>query len=125
MTGVENLSQRQLRVGEQIRQILSSFFLKKTIHDPILIDVSITVSMVKMTKDLKKAYVYVLPLGGVNSIEIENALNNNKFFFQKEIGKQIKTKFTPRLVFYADDSFIEADKINNLLLKEKNKEDLE
>ena len=123
MTSIENLSQRQLRVGEQIRHIISSFFLKKTIHDPILIDISITVSMVRMTKDLKKAYVYVLPLGGENSIEIENALNNNKFFFQKEIGKQIKTKFTPKLIFYADDSFIEADKINNLLLKEKVKED--
>ena len=64
-----NLSQRQLRVGEQVRQIISNFLLKDIVLDNYLTNASITVSRVIMSKDLKIAYVYVMPLGGSN---IEN-----------------------------------------------------
>ena len=64
MNNLIHLSQRQLRVGEQIRQIISNCFIKNLIPDSALIDISITVSMVKMSKDLKFAHVYILPLGG-------------------------------------------------------------
>ena len=124
MKGAIVLTQRQLRVGEQIRQIISNCFVKNLIPDPILIDISITVSMVQMSKDLKVAYVYFMPLGGTNAENIQDALNENKFYFQREIGKKIKIKFTPKLVFYADDSFIEAEKISKLLLADKVKKDL-
>ena len=117
-------SQRQLRVGEQVRQIISDCFIRNIVPDKDLIDTSITVSMVKMSKDLKIAYIYIMPLGGVNMIIIKEALNNNRSFFQKEVGKKIKTKFTPKIIFHEDNSFIEAEKINRLLLKDKIKKDL-
>ncbi|MBI28563.1 MAG: Ribosome-binding factor A [Alphaproteobacteria bacterium MarineAlpha5_Bin11] len=119
MKNFNELNQRQLRVGEQVRQIISECLLKNFIPDPTLIDVSITISMVKMSRDLKIAYVYFLPLGGNDCEEINEALNSNRFFFQKKIGKKIKTKFTPKVIFHLDDSFIEADKINNLLANSK------
>ena len=117
-------TQRQLRVAEQVRQIISNSFVRNLAPDPSLMDVSITVSMVKMSKDLKIAYIYIMPLGGMNADEIKKSLDLNKVYFQKELGAKIKTKFTPKIVFYIDDSFIEAEKINSLLLSEKVKKDL-
>ena len=122
MFNIQN--QRQLRVGEQIRHIISDCFSKNLVSDIILIDLSITVSMVKMSKDLKLAYVYVMPLGGKNIDEVKRALNHNRFVFQKEIGKRMKSKFTPKIMFFADNSYIEAEKIKKLLLEKKIKKDL-
>ena len=119
-----NLSQRQLRVGEQVRQIISNFLLKDIVLDNYLTNASITVSRVIMSKDLKIAYVYVMPLGGSNIENVKKALNINKSIFQKELGKKIKNKFTPKLIFYIDDTFLEAKKINDLLSIEKVKKDL-
>ena len=124
MNNINIPSQRQLRVGESVRQIISNCFVKNTIPDKILIDVSITVSMVRMTKDLKSAYVYVMPLGGYDIEEIITSLNNNKSYFQKEIGKKIKAKNTPKVFFYIDDTFKEAERINKLLTKNNLKENL-
>ena len=119
-----NLSQRQLRVGEQVRQIISNFLLKDIVLDNYLTNASVTVSRVIMSKDLKIAYVYVMPLGGSNIENVKKALNINKSIFQKELGKKIKNKFTPKLIFYIDDTFLEAKKINDLLSIEKVKKDL-
>ena len=118
------LSQRQLRVGEQVRQIISNFFIKESLSESILLSASIIVSKVKMSKDLKLAYVYIMSLGGTDIDEVKNILNSNKFLFQKELGKKLKTKFTPKLTFYVDDTFLEAEKINNLLSIDKVKKDL-
>ena len=118
------LSQRQLRVGEQVRQIISNFFIKETLSEPLLVNNSIIVSKVKMSKDLKLAYVYIMSLGGTDIDEVKNILNSNKFLFQKELGKKLKTKFTPKITFYVDDTFLEAEKINNLLSIDKVKKDL-
>ena len=119
-----NLSQRQLRVGEQVRQIISNFLLKDIVLDNYLTNASVTVSRVIMSKDLKIAYVYVMPLGGSNIENVKKALDINKSIFQKELGKKIKNKFTPKLIFYIDDTFLEAKKINDLLLIDKVKKDL-
>ena len=119
-----NLSQRQLRVGEQVRQIISNFLLKDIVLDNYLTNASVTVSRVIMSKDLKIAYVYVMPLGGSNIENVKKALDINKSIFQKELGKKIKNKFTPKLIFYIDDTFLEAKKINDLLSIEKLKKDL-
>ena len=119
-----NLSQRQLRVGEQVRQIISNFLLKDIVLDNYLTNASITVSRVIMSKDLKIAYVYVMPLGGSNIENVKKALDINKSIFQKELGKKIKNKFTPKLIFYIDYNFLEAKKINDLLSIEKVKKDL-
>lgn len=118
------LSQRQLRVGEQVRQIISNFFIKETLSEPLLVNNSIIVSKVKMSKDLKLAYVYIMSLGGTDIDKAKDILNSNKFLFQKELGKKIKTKFTPKITFYVDDTFLEAEKINNLLSIDKVKKDL-
>ena len=119
-----NLSQRQLRVGEQVRQIISNFLLKDIVLDNYLTNASVTVSRVIMSKDLKIAYVYVMPLGGSNIEKVKKALDINKSIFQKELGKKIKNKFTPKLIFYIDDTFLEAKKINDLLSIDKVKKDL-
>ena len=124
MESLINISQRQLRVGEQVRQIISNCFLKDILPEPFLENVSITVSKVKMSKDLKLAYVYIMPLGGVNIGQIKDGLDLNRIFFQKELGKKIRTKFTPKIIFYIDDTFSEAEKINNLLSIDKVKNDL-
>ena len=118
------LSQRQLRVGEQVRQIISNFFIKETLSEPLLVNNSIIVSKVKMSKDLKLAYVYIMSLGGADIDKAKDILNSNIFHFQKELGKKIKTKFTPKITFYVDDTFLEAEKINNLLSIDKVKKDL-
>ena len=90
------------------------------------IDIStITVSFVKMSKDLRIASVYIMPLGGKNKYEILQTLNENKYFFQKSVSKaKLKSKFTPKIKFYIDDSFDEAEKIENLLLNKKVLRDL-
>ena len=119
-----DLSQRQLRVGEMVRQIISDCLTRDVIQDPVLLNFSITVSKVKMSKDLKIANIFIMPLGGENIQEIKNILNLNKFIFQKELALSIKTKFTPKIIFYIDDTFIEADKINKLLSNKKVKKDL-
>ena len=119
-----NLSQRQLRVGEMVRQIISSCFQKDILNEPLLLNNHITVSKVKMSRDLKIANIFIMPLGGKKINEIIDVLNSNKFVFQKELAINIKTKFTPKIMFFLDDTFIEADKINTLLSKERVKKDL-
>ena len=119
-----NLSQRQLRVGEMVRQIISSCFQKDILNEPLFLNNPITVSKVKMSRDLKIAIIFIMPLGGKKINEIIDVLNSNKFVFQKELAINIKTKFTPKIMFFLDDTFIEADKINTLLSKERVKKDL-
>tara|TARA_B100000029_G_C17593768_1_gene963380 strand:+ start:1979 stop:2356 length:378 start_codon:yes stop_codon:yes gene_type:complete len=119
-----NLSQRQLRVGEMVRQIISNCFQKDILNEELFLNNPITVSKVKMSRDLKIANVFIMPLGGKNLNEIIDILNLNKFVFQKELAISIKTKFTPKIIFFLDDTFIEADKINTLLSKERVKKDL-
>ncbi len=119
-----NLSQRQLRVGEMVRQIISNALLKNMHGQSFLSETTITVSKVKMSKDLRIANTYVMPLGGANIEETKKILNLNKLAFQKELANNIKTKFTPKIIFFIDDTFIEAEKINNLLSQEKVKKDL-
>ena len=110
-------SQRQIRFGEVIRSIISEFLIRGDFFDTEIDMSTITVSFVKMSKDLKVASVYFMPLGGKNKDQILQFLNNNKYAFQKSISKaKLRSKFTPKINFYIDDSFDEAEKIKNLLL---------
>ena len=118
-------SQRQMRFAEVVRSILSDIFLKEDIffNQPNI--ETITVSFVRMSKDLKIASVYIMPLGGKDKNEILNILNENKYLFQKHISKaKLKSKFTPKINFFIDDSFEEAERIENLLMNKKVKRDL-
>ncbi len=110
-------SQRQIRYGELIRSLLSDCLLKEDFYDENINTSSITISFVKMSKDLKVANVYFMPLGGKEKSKILEALKDRKYIFQKFISKaKIHSKFTPKLTFFLDDSFDEAEKIEKLLL---------
>ena len=110
-------SQRQIRFAELIRSLISDCLLKEDFYDQEIKPTSIIVSFVKMSKDLKIANVYFMPLGGKDKIQILEVLKDRKYIFQKFLSKaKINSKFTPKLAFYLDDTFDEAEKIENLLL---------
>ena len=117
----DNLSsQRQLRFSELIRSLISECLLIEDFYNFSFKITSITISYVKMSKDLRLANVYVMPLGGENKIKIIQELNEKKYIFQKFLSKsRLNSKFTPRIIFFLDDSFDEAEKIEKLLLKKK------
>ncbi len=110
-------SQRQIRFGELIRSIISDCLIKEDFYDEQINPTSVTVSFVKMSKDLKIANVYFMPLGGKNQFNVLDNLKDKKYIFQKFLSKEkIQSKFTPKLNFYLDDTFEEAEKIEKLLL---------
>ena len=118
-------SQRQIRFGEVIRSIISESLVRGDFFNSEIDMSSITVSFVKISKDLKVASDYIMPLGGKNKDEILQYLNDNKHLFQKFISQaKLRSKFTPKINFYIDDSFDEAEKIENLLLDQKVLRDL-
>ncbi len=114
------VSQRQLRVGEMIKQSLSMIFLKDEAKIPDINSKEITVTEVRMSPDLKTAKVFVLPLGGKNSEEIIEKLKEFSFVVRKVLSKKVIMKFLPKLFFVKDESFDYAEKIENLI-KQANK----
>ena len=114
------VSQRQLRVGEMIKQSLGMIFVRNEAKVPNLETNSITVTEVKMSQDLKIAKAYVLPLGGQDAEEKIKKLKEYSFLVRKTLSKKIFMKFLPKLIFAKDDSFEYAEKIENLI-KQTNK----
>ena len=114
------LSQRQLRVGEMIKQSISMIFLREEAKISDLDTKSITVTEVRMSPDLKTAKTFVLPLGGINSDETVENLKEFSFVIRKTLSKKINMKFLPKLLFVKDESFDYAEKIENLI-KQTNK----
>ena len=114
------VSQRQLRVGEMIKQSLGMIFARNEAKLPNLETNTITVTEVKMSQDLKIAKAYVLPLGGKNSEEVIKILKEYSFLVRKTLSKKIVVKFLPKILFAKDDSFEYAEKIENLI-KQTNK----
>ena len=114
------ITQRQLRVGEMIKQSLSMIFLKDEAKIPNIQTKEITVTEVRMSPDLKTAKVFVLPLGGKNSDEIIRKLKEFSFVVRKVLSKKVMMKFLPKLFFVKDESFDYAEKIENLI-KQANK----
>jgi len=114
-----------MRFSELIRSLISECILIEDFYNIEISINSITVSFVKMSKDLRMANVYIMPLGGQNQKNIIDKLNKNKFIFQKYLSKaKLNSKFTPKIHFYLDDTFDEAEKIEKLLLKDKVRRDL-
>ncbi len=114
------VTQRQLRVGEMIKQALSMIFIKDEAKLPNLDTKEITVTEVRMSPDLKTAKAFVLPLGGKNSKEIIEKLKEFSFLVRKVLSKKITIKFLPKILFVKDESFDYAEKIENLI-KQTNK----
>jgi ribosome-binding factor A len=118
-------SQRQLRVGELLRHSLSDILARGEVRDPDLEGVSVTVTQVKPSGDMRHASVFVEPLGGKNAKVIVQALNRHKGFIRGLMGKSIALKFTPELRFLEDTSFAEAEKIETLLKSSRVQRDLQ
>ena len=109
------VTQRQLRVGEMIKQALGMIFLRDEAKLPNLETREITVTEVKMSQDLKIAKVFVLPLGGKNAQAVIDKLKEFSFVIRKVLSKKITIKFLPKLLFVKDESFDYAEKIENLI----------
>lgn len=110
-------SQRQLRVAETIRGILSRTFLQESFYGSSLQGVSITVSEVRISPDLKNATAFVAPLGGNIPQGFLATLNERAPHFRYAVGKELTLRHVPAIIFRLDDSFEQAKKINDLLDK--------
>jgi len=111
------ITQRQLRVGEMIKQTLGMLFIREETKLPNLSTKEITVTEVRMSTDLKTAKIFVMPLGGKNAEEIIEKLKEFSFVIRKVLSKKIVMKFLPKLYFVKDNSFDYAEKIENLIKK--------
>ena len=114
------ITQRQLRVGEMIKQALGMLFIRDEAKLTNISTKEITVTEVRMSPDLKTAKIFVMPLGGKNAEEIIEKLKEFSFVIRKVLSKKIVMKFLPKLYFVKDDSFDYAEKIENLI-KQTNK----
>lgn len=108
-------SHRLLRVGENLRHALSEIFTRGEIRDPSLDGVSITVTEVRCSPDLRNATIFVMPLGGVNERDVVEGLNRNSKYIRGQLSRMVSMKYLPTLKFTSDSSFGEADHIEQLL----------
>ena len=109
------ITQRQLRVGEMIKQALGMIFIRDEAKIPNLDTKSITVTEVRMSPDLKTAKAFVLPLEGKNAKETIDQLIEFSYLIRKVLSKKILMKFLPKILFVKDESFDYAEKIENLI----------
>ena len=112
-------SQRQLRVGELVKQNLGELFMRNEAKIPNINSKLITVTEVRMTPDLKTARVYVIPLGGVDMKETVRILTEYSHLVRKALSKRLDIKFLPKLTFIEDNSFEYAEKIEKIIKKNK------
>ena len=118
-------SQRQLRVGEEIRHLLSEILNEGHIREPALLGVSVTVTEVRVSPDLKNATAFCTPLGGEHVDEVVEALNRARAFIRGQLGSRLHLRYTPDLRFRRDASFEEAERIDTLLKSPRVKRDTE
>ncbi len=117
-------SQRQLRVAEEIRHILAGILMRGELRDPLLVGVSVTVSEVRISPDLKNATVFCLPFGKGEVANVLKGLNRSAPFLRSQVGHALTLRYAPSLTFVADRSFDEAKHIDDLLRSEKVARDL-
>ena len=115
-------SQRQLRVGELVKQSLGEIFIRDEAKIPSINSKLITVTEVRMTPDLKTARVYVIPLGGIEMKQSVSALTEYAHLVRKALSKKLDIKFLPKLTFVEDNSFEYAEKIERIIKKIKDKD---
>ena len=118
-TTTKTFSQRQLRVGELVKQNLGELFIRNEAKIPSINSKLITVTEVRMTPDLKTARVYVIPLGGVETKETVRILTEYSHLVRKALSKRLDIKFLPKLTFVEDNSFEYAEKIERIIKKNK------
>ena len=121
-------SQRQLRAGEIIRHALADVIAREDLRDPELNGVLVTVGEVRCSRDLKRAKVFVTPLGDDTEegrTRLAGALNRAAAFLRGRLGREIEMKFTPELYFIADKSYDEATAIDRLLADPRVRRDIQ
>ena len=118
-TSQRTYSQRQLRVGEMVKQNIGELFIRDEAKIPSINSKLITVTEVRMTPDLKTARVYVIPLGGIDMKETVKILTEYSHLVRRALSKRLDIKFLPKLTFVEDNSFEYAEKIENILKKIK------
>ena len=112
-------SQRQLRVGELIKQNLGELLIRNEAKIPTINSKLVTVTEVRMTPDLKTARVYVIPLGGIDTKETVRILTEYSHLVRRALSKRLDIKFLPKLIFVEDNSFEYAEKIEKIIKKNK------
>ena len=112
-------SQRQLRVGEELRHLISDALLRESFYEEHIKDNNITITEVNISPDLKNAKVYVMPLGGKNKLDVINSLNKITGRLKKIISNNISLRQTPKLLFKIDETFDYAKNIYEILEKIK------
>ena len=117
-------SQRQLRAGEVVRHALVEILRDETLADPALAGVSVTLTEVRISPDLKHALCFIEPLGGQHATEVTAGLNRCARFLRGRLGHTIELRFTPELKFVHDESFAEAQRMERLFHDPKVAQDL-
>ena len=112
-------SQRQLRVGELVKQNIGELFIRNEAKIPTINSKLITVTEVRMTPDLKTARVYVIPSGGIDTRETVRILTEYSHLVRRALSKRLDIKFLPKLTFVEDNSFEYAEKIEKIIKKNK------
>lgn len=120
----ENRSVRLLRVGEQVRHILSDVLMRGEVHDPVLASHSVSVTEVRMSPDLRHATAFVKPLLGADEQEVLKALKRNAPYLRGEVAKRVNLKYSAQLKFLPDESFDEASRIDQVLRRPEIARDL-
>jgi len=124
-TTPETRSVRLLRVGEQVRHILSEILARGDVHDDVLEKHLVSVTEVRMSPDLRHATVFVKPLLGKDEQIVLKALRTNTAYLQSEVARRVNLKYAAKLKFLIDESFDEGTRIDQLLRDPKVARDLE
>lgn len=117
-------SQRQLRAGELVRRAVADILREGHVREPALTGVPVTISEARVSPDLRHATVYVSGLTVADPEAVAAALNKASGFLQKELGRRVEMRFTPKLRFEADSRFDDAVEINEMLSRPGVKRDL-
>lgn len=121
----ETRSVRLLKVGEQVRHVISELLMRQEVHDDVLSAHSVSVTEVRMSPDLRHAAVFVKPLLGADEPEVLKALRTNTAYFQREVAQRLKLKYAAKIKFLPDESFDEASRIDALLSDPRVQRDLD
>jgi ribosome-binding factor A len=120
----EGRSVRLLRVGEQVRHVLSDILMRGDVHDETLASHMVSVTEVRMSPDLRHATAFVIPLLGADAEAVLKALRTNTAYLQSEVARRVNTKYAARLKFLLDESFDTGSHIDSLLRDPKVAQDL-
>ncbi|HKR18159.1 30S ribosome-binding factor RbfA [Rhizorhapis sp.] len=121
---IDGPSVRVLRVGEQVRHVLSEILMRGEVHDDVLAKHMVSVTEVRMSPDLRHATAFVKPLLGTDEEAVLKALRTNTAYLQREVARRVKMKYAAKLKFLIDESFEEGGHIDRLLRDPKVARDL-